>query len=73
MHKQKKDDKKLNIAEAKIRFSSMVIKCRIRTFLISDEKDEFEELFQNVDYPVFNAILEANLKTRNNYLTEWCG
>lgn len=51
----------------------MVIKCGIRTFLISDEKDELEELFQNVDYPVFNAILEPNLKTRNNYLTEWCG
>lgn len=65
--------KKLEIAEAKVRFSSMVIKCRIRTFLISDEKDELEKLFQNVDYSVFSAILEANLKTRNNYLIGWCG
>ena len=51
----------------------MLIKCRIRNFLISDGKDEFEKLFQNVDYPVLRAILEANLKTRIKYSTGWCG
>lgn len=51
----------------------MVIKYWVGNFLIGDENNNLEKLFQNVDYPVLSAILEADLKTRNKLPTGWCG